>query len=95
MKTVIMYSLVEVLIFGLLFFSILTQLRVARSFKFTEPTLTLSTLFISLTLVMLAIACSLNIATAVIKYDNENKESELWHQLDVIADTSVTLHLYF
>ena len=90
-----MYSLIVVLCLAALAFSILSQVRVNRLFQLTEPSLTLSTLYITLSLIMLCIACVMNITTTILKYNDNNTETPLWHNLDVIADSTITYHIFF
>ena len=36
----------------------------------------------------------MNITTAIINYDNDGIETTTWHNLDVIADSTLTYHLF-
>ena len=94
-KTIVIYSLIVVLCLVALVFTILSQVRVHHLFQYSEPSLNLSTLYITLSLIMLCIVCVMNIITTVIKYENGGSETEAWHNLDVIADMTLTYHLFF
>ena len=94
-KTIVIHSLLIVICLVALVFSILSQVQVHRLFQYSEPSLNLSTLYITLSLIMLCIGCVMNIITAIIKYENDGEETTTWHNLDVIADSTMTYHLFF
>jgi hypothetical protein len=71
-KTIVIYSLIVVLCLVALVFTVLSQVRVHRLFQYSEPSLNLSTLYITLSLIMLCIGCVMNIVTTIIKYENGN-----------------------
>ena len=94
-KTIVIYSLLVALCLVALIFSVLSQVRVHRLFQYSEPSLNLSTLYITLSLIMLCIGCVMNIITTIINYEDNGKETDTWHNLDVIADSTLTYHLFF
>ena len=72
LKMVILQSFSLFLTLILLFFSILSIVKVQRLFKWTELSLALSTIYISISLAFLIVIFSINLAECVMQYEEND-----------------------